>query len=64
MITEKMLRTACRREHRALIGCSAEGLPRADEDRDVLQDIAHHAVVLYVLRDYLAQKYHGSYPAC
>ena len=64
MISEPMVIAACRREHRALIQCAANGDCREDWDAATFEDYAHHAVVLYVLRAYLAQEYHRIYHEC
>lgn len=57
-VSEHAVRQACRREHEAILRCCRE------EDRPgaylpaLQEDLAHHSLVLYVLRDYLAREYH------
>ena len=57
-IWERAVRQACRREHDAILRCCVEW-DRQGECTPTLQaDLAHHSVVLHVLREYVAQEYH------
>ncbi len=58
MVSEDALREACRREHVAIMRCYWEW-DREGRCTSALQDeLAHHSVVLWVLRQYLERKYH------
>ncbi|MDA8204936.1 MAG: hypothetical protein M0Z36_02635 [Thermaerobacter sp.] len=57
-ISEQEIRAACWREHAAIVQCGGAWDGIAPCPEDVASDMAHHTVVLYVLREYLAQTYH------
>ncbi len=60
MVSERDLLTACWREHRALIACCAQ---QARNDVQQQEELAHHSIVLAVLRDALQSQYHRIFHA-
>lgn len=58
MLSEQAVREACRREHQAILQCCREGDRQGIYSTLRESDVAHHAVGLYVLREYLAREYH------
>lgn len=58
MLSERAVRETCRREHQAIRQCCMEWDRRGACSMVLESDLTHHAVVLYVLREYLAREYH------
>lgn len=52
MIPERLIREACHREHVAIVRSCARWDLLGHSAPDLMADIAHHSVVLCVLRDY------------
>jgi len=58
MLSEQAIREACRREHQAILQCCMEWNRQGTCSMALESDLAHHSVVLYVLREYLEREYH------
>ncbi len=57
-ISERAVRQACQREHDAILRCCVEWDRQGECTQAIQSDLAHHSVVLHVLRDYLEREHH------
>jgi hypothetical protein len=57
-MSERAVRQACRREHHEILRCCVEWDRQGECTPAIQSDLAHHSMVLRVLRDYLEREHH------